>query len=109
MSSMRDLNEIQCFVKAIELKSLTAASKALGLPKSSVSRKIKSLEERVGLTLLVRTTRALNLTDAGRQFFEKAAIALKELNTAEEELDGSRQADEGNLRITGPTEFSTGP
>ena len=80
---MRDLNEIQCFVKAIEMKSLTGAAKALGLPKSSISRKIKSLESRLGLTLIVRTTRALNLTDAGRQFFEKSAIALKELDPAE--------------------------
>ncbi len=106
---MRDLNEIQCFVKAIEMKSLTAAAKALGLPKSSVSRKIKSLESRLGVTLIVRTTRALNLTDAGRQFFERSAIALKELNVAEDELDSARDAIEGTLRITGPVGFSTGP
>lgn len=106
---MRDLNEIQCFVKAVELKSLTAAAKALELPKSSVSRKIRQLESRLGLTLLVRTTRALNLTDAGRLFFERSAIALKELDTAETELDGSRNTVEGTLRITGPVEFSTGP
>ncbi len=106
---MRDLNEIQCFVRAVELKSLTAAAKALGLPKSSVSRKIKGLEERLGLTLLMRTTRALNLTDAGRHFFEKSALALREIETAEEALDGTRQVVEGTLRITGPVEFATGP
>ena len=106
---MRDLNEVQCFVKAIELKSLTAAAKALGLPKSSMSRKIQNLESRLGITLMTKTTRALNLTEAGRIFFEKSAIALKELDTAEETLDISRQEVEGALRITAPVEFSTGP
>ncbi len=43
---MRNLNEIECFVKAVELKSLTAAGKALKLPKSNIRRKIKNLEER---------------------------------------------------------------
>jgi len=43
---MRNLNEIECFVKAVELKSLTAAAKALKLPKSRIRSKIKNLEER---------------------------------------------------------------
>ena len=43
---MRNLNEIECFVKALELKSLTAAGKALKLPKSSIRSKVKNLEER---------------------------------------------------------------
>lgn len=106
---MRDLNEIQCFVKAVELKSLTAASKALGLPKSSVSRKIRGLETRLGLTLMTRTTRALNLTEAGRSFFEKSAMALKEIDSAEEQLDSSHQEVEGTLRVTGPHDFVVGP
>src|SRR5580698_4135518 len=105
---MRDLNEIQCFVRAVELKSLTAAAKALDLPKSSVSRKIRNLETQLGMTLLVRTTRALNLTDAGRSFFERSALALKEIENAVETLDGSRQTVEGTLRITAPMVFATG-
>src|SRR5258708_27642227 len=105
---MRDLNEIQCFVRAVELKSLTAAAKALALPKSSVSRKIRNLEAQLGMTLLVRTTRALNLTDAGKSFFEKSALALKEIENAVEALDGSRQTVEGTLRITAPIGFATG-
>ncbi|MDB5038763.1 MAG: transcriptional regulator, LysR family protein [Bacteriovoracaceae bacterium] len=105
---MRDLNEIQCFVRAVELKSLTAAAKSLDLPKSSVSRKIRNLEAQLGMTLLVRTTRALSLTDAGRSFFEKSARALKEIENAVETLDGSRQTVEGTLRITAPMVFATG-
>src|SRR5213592_4375985 len=89
---MRDLNEIQCFVKAVELKSLTAASQALDLPKSSVSRKISNLEKRLAMTLVVRTTSALH-----------------EIDAAEKGLDKSRQTVEGTLRITAPVEFSIGP
>jgi len=79
---MRPLNEIECFVKAVELKSLTAAAKALKLPKSNINRKIKNLEERVGMTPLTRTTGASHLMEAGRLYFEKAALALKKLAVA---------------------------
>ncbi len=106
---MRDLNEIQCFVKTVQLKSLTAAAKALDLPKSSISRKIRSLENRLGSTLILRTTRALNLTDAGRQFYEKTLMALKDLDSAEQTVDHSRQEVEGTLRITAPEDFGTSP
>jgi DNA-binding transcriptional LysR family regulator len=106
---MNDLNEIQCFVKAVELKSLTAAAKALGLPKSSMSRKIKNLESRLGMTLLTRTTRALNLTEAGKGFFERTVYALKEIEHAEESLEGSRKEVEGLLRITAPAVLASGP
>jgi DNA-binding transcriptional LysR family regulator len=106
---VRDLNEIQCFVKAVELKSLTAAARALDLPKSSVSRKISNLEKRLGVTLIVRTTRALNLTDAGRGFFHTAISALHELESAEKGLDKSRQRVDGLLRITAPADFAIGP
>jgi DNA-binding transcriptional LysR family regulator len=105
---MKDLNEIQCFVKAVELKSLTAAAKALDLPKSSVSRKISNLEKRMGMTLVVRTTRALNLTDKGRQFFQTALSAIQEIEAAERGLDTSRETIEGPLRVTAPVEFALG-
>src|ERR1700677_3859726 len=106
---LKDLNEIQCFVKAVELKSLTAAARALDLPKSSVSRKISNLEKRMGMTLVVRTTRALSLTDKGRQFFLTALPAIQGIEAAEKGLDTSRQTIEGPLRITAPVEFSLGP
>ena len=60
------------------------------------------------MTLLVRTTRALNLTDAGRSFFEKSALALRDIESAVKTLDGSRQTVEGTLRITAPMLFATG-
>jgi DNA-binding transcriptional LysR family regulator len=105
---MRDLSEIQCFVKAVEMKSLSAGAKTLSLPKSTMSRKIKSLEERLGLTLMIRNTRSLNLTEAGKGYYERSAMALKELDAAEDALNTSRQIISGTLRITAPVEFATG-
>jgi DNA-binding transcriptional LysR family regulator len=68
---MRHLNEIECFVNAVELKSLTAAAKALKLPKFKIKSKIKNLEERVGMTFLTRTASASHLTEAGGLYFEE--------------------------------------
>jgi DNA-binding transcriptional LysR family regulator len=106
---MKDLNEIQCFVKAVELKSFSAAAKAMGLPKSSMSRKVRYLEERLGLSLMIRNTRSLSLTDAGRQLFERSALAMRELSDAEDALNPSRQGVKGKLQITGPADFVAGP
>jgi DNA-binding transcriptional LysR family regulator len=106
---MIDLNEVQCFVKAVQMRNLSAAAKSLGIPKSSMSRKIKYLEERLGLTLMIRNTRSLSLTDAGRQFFERSATALEELESAEDALNTARQGVAGKLRITGPADFCAGP
>lgn len=99
---MNDLNEIQCFVSVVELKSFTAAARALGVPKSSVSRKIKNLEERLQMTLLIRTTRSLSLTDVGKIYYERASLALQEIESLEEHLATSRENVEGTLRITAP-------
>src|SRR5437016_12969673 len=61
------------------------------------------------MTLVVRTTRAIRLTDAGREFFQTTTSALHEIDSAEKGLDKSRQTVEGTLRITAPVEFSIGP
>jgi len=106
---MRDLNAIHCFVKAVQLKSITAAAKMLGVPKSSVSRKIAGLEKDVGMSLLIRTTRSLNLTEAGHDYFAHAVKAIQNIESAEHAIDTSRQTVQGKLRITAPIDFSIGP
>src|SRR5262245_61617158 len=74
-----DLNRIHTFVRVVEDGSFTAAARRLGLPKSSVSRNITALERSLGIRLLQRTTRALNLTDAGRTWFQQVRPALASL------------------------------
>src|SRR3546814_14225675 len=65
----RDLNDTLVFVKVVELGSFTAAARTLRLPKTTVSRKVHELEERLGAQLLHRTTRTLGLTAAGNIYF----------------------------------------
>src|SRR5258705_10820145 len=74
-----DLNRVRAFVHVVEDGSFTAAAKRLGLPKSSVSRSISALERSLGVRLLQRTTRALNLTDAGRTWFQQVRPAVASL------------------------------
>src|SRR6266700_1237254 len=68
-----DLNDIVVFTKVVETKSFTGAAEALGLPKSTVSRKLAQLEERLGVRLVQRTTRKLALTDIAEAYFELEA------------------------------------
>jgi molybdenum-dependent DNA-binding transcriptional regulator ModE len=81
-----DLNRVAVFLRVVELQSFTAAADVLGLPKSSVSRSVARLEESLGVQLLQRTTRAIQLTEAGRLYFEQASRALSELEQAHEAL-----------------------
>jgi DNA-binding transcriptional LysR family regulator len=97
-----DLNEVAIFTRVVETQSFTAAARALGLPKSSVSRHIAGLEEALGVRLLQRTTRTLNLTEAGAAYYERVSRALSELgeaNAAARELQGEPK---GTVRLTAP-------
>src|SRR5262247_3587506 len=98
-----DLNEIAVFTRVVQAGSFTAASKVLGMPKSTVSRKVSDLEERLNTRLLQRTTRTLSLTDAGRTYFDYGARILSELEQAEQAVGSLQQTPRGVLRIsTGP-------
>ncbi len=78
-----DLNEIIVFTRVAQAGSFTAAARALDMPKSTVSRKVADLEERLGARLLQRTTRKLSLTDAGRAYFDYGARIVGEVEDAE--------------------------
>ncbi|MGH7330794.1 MAG: LysR family transcriptional regulator, partial [Polyangiaceae bacterium] len=65
-----DLNEMLVFARVVEAGSFIAASAKLGMPKSTVSRKVAELESRLNARLLQRTTRRLNLTDVGRTYYD---------------------------------------
>ena len=71
-----DLNEVLMFTKVVETKSFTAAADALGVPKSTVSRKLAQLEERLGVRLVQRTTRKLSLTDVGQAYYDRIRTVI---------------------------------
>lgn len=97
-----DLNEVLVFARVAQAASFTKAARALGLPKSTVSRRIAGLEARLGARLVQRTTRRLSLTDAGRLFYEHCAVILTELETAELAVSRLRSEPRGLLRVTAP-------
>jgi len=79
-----DLNDIVVFTKVVETKSFTGAAEQLGLPKSTVSRKVAQLEERLGVRLVQRTTRKLALTEIGEAYYERAARIVADVAAAEQ-------------------------
>jgi len=100
-----DLNRVAVFLRVVEVQSFTAAAEALGLPKSSVSRSVAHLEESLGVQLLQRTTRAVQLTDAGRLYFEEASRALGALEQAQATLSQLDSRPQGPVRITAPADL----
>lgn len=102
-----DLNEIAIFIKVAQLGSFTQAARQLQMPNSTVSAKVSSLERRLGVTLIQRTTRKLNLTPAGRTFFERCLEGMGQLSSAEAELAALKGEPQGLLRLTAPVELGS--
>lgn len=97
---MDRLRAIDYFMKVADLGSFTAAAKALGVPASSVSRRIQDLEAALGVTLLNRTTRRVSLTELGAVYLAQARPALKALDQADQTVREQPSAPSGYLRIT---------
>lgn len=97
---------MQILVTVVECGSFTAAALTLDLPKSSVSRRLTSLEERLGIRLLHRTTRSLRLTTAGEMYYESASRLLRELEELETAVAGFSEEPRGLLRLTCPAGFA---
>ncbi|WPB82699.1 LysR substrate-binding domain-containing protein [Archangium violaceum] len=101
-----DLNELLVFAKVVQAGSFTVAARGLRMPKSTVSRKVSELEERVGAQLLQRTTRKLRLTDVGQAYYEHCARIVAEAEQAELAVTRMQSAPHGLLRVTAPLTFS---
>jgi DNA-binding transcriptional LysR family regulator len=99
------LGSIELFCRTAELQSFTAAAHSAGLTPAAVSRSVSRLERRLGVQLLVRTTRQVRLTDGGHAYFERCRHALGELVEAEREVTGDQQLPSGVVRISLPTSY----
>jgi DNA-binding transcriptional LysR family regulator len=100
-----DAAAVLTFAKVVELNSFRAAADALGAPRSTVSHKVAELEDRLGVRLLERTTRALRLTETGRIYYQQVAPALLAVHDAERAIADLHAEPRGLLRITAPAEF----
>ncbi|ELY3835845.1 DNA-binding transcriptional regulator YafC [Cronobacter turicensis] len=96
-------DELIIFVAVVESRSFSRAAEQLNLANSAVSRAVKKLEMKLGVSLLNRTTRQLSLTEEGERYFRRVQQVLQEMASAETELMESRQTPRGLLRIDAAT------
>jgi DNA-binding transcriptional LysR family regulator len=99
---MLDLGDLMVFVKVVETESLTKAGTLLGLPKSTVSRRMSRLEDHLGLQLLHRSTRAVTVTQDGALFFEYCLRSIGVLRDGERALQSKQNHPQGVVRIAIP-------
>ena len=102
---MDRISDIAAFVQVVEQGSFTAAAEALELSKAAVSKYVSRLEERLGARLLNRTTRRLTLTEAGQALFDRASIAIADLDAAESDVIELTGSPRGRLRVSAPSHF----
>lgn len=102
---MLDLNNIVVFARVVEAGSFTAAARLLNMPKTTVSRRIAALERELGVRLVQRTTRSLNMTEAGRLYYEQSSQALRKIEDANLQLAEARAEPTGTIRISAPVGF----
>jgi DNA-binding transcriptional LysR family regulator len=102
----REFDELATFVAIADHRSFARAADQLGLSPSALSKRLKQLESRVGAELVMRTTHAVSLTEAGARMYEHASRALQELAQAQVVVSGLSVEPVGNLRVAAPTSFA---
>lgn len=106
VSSVEQLTSLAIFARVVEERSFTRAARSLGLSKSVVSARVATLEERLGLRLLHRTTRRVTETEAGRSVYEHAARIVAAAVEAADAAEAATSAPRGLVRITAPSRFA---
>jgi DNA-binding transcriptional LysR family regulator len=102
VSEMLDLNDMYLFVKVIEHGGYSAASRALGIATSKLSRTISELERQLGVHLVNRTTRSISLSDTGETFYRHCLAMVAEAQAAREAIERTRSAPQGTVRLSCP-------
>jgi DNA-binding transcriptional LysR family regulator len=99
---LHDFNGVHFFAAVVAHSGFSAAARALGVPKSRVSRRVALLEKRLGVRLIDRTTRGLGVTQVGQQVFERARAAVVEAEAAEEVALRMQTEPRGLVRLSCP-------
>jgi DNA-binding transcriptional LysR family regulator len=102
---MDKLASLQIFRRVAEARSFTAAAQALGVSPAMISKSIQQLEQQLGARLLVRSTRAVSVTEAGERYLQLVAPLLDELLLADQQLQQSVLQPRGELRISAPVDL----
>jgi DNA-binding transcriptional LysR family regulator len=96
----RDLNDLYYFTAVVQHKGFAAASREMGVPKSSLSQRVKRLEDRLGVRLLERTSRSFNVTDIGQDFYQRCSGFLNDVEVAEEAAVQFQGQPRGRVRVS---------
>lgn len=99
------LDAMSDFVHVVEAGGFAAAARSLGVPKSSLSRRVAQLEGSLNIRLLQRSSRGFNLTDAGRALYEQAAESLRAAEHAARAVASRAIEPRGRLKVTAPVSF----
>ena len=102
---MDRFDNMDCFVRVVEAGSISAAAERMNVAKSAVSRRLKELEEHLGVELFHRTTRRMNLTDTGRTFYEQAVRILEDVLEAEHAASQAHGTLKGGIKVALPLSF----
>ena len=102
---MDHLESIRAFASVAREGGFSAASRVLGMPLPTVSRKVAELESHLGVRLLVRSTRNVSLTDPGKKYYASCRRILDDLRDAEEEVSGEYRSPRGELTVTASIGF----
>ncbi|MEK8047802.1 LysR family transcriptional regulator [Ideonella margarita] len=105
MTRLIDYNELASFISVIESGSYAEASRALGVPANTLSRRVQSLESALGVRLIHRSTRQMAMTPAGRLLFDHCKDATDKMASASRMLAAKTQSAAGTLRIAAPVDF----
>ncbi|MDR5865501.1 LysR family transcriptional regulator [Halomonas koreensis] len=101
-----NLNDMALFVEVAKAKSFRRASEETGVSNPTISRRVSQLEEAIGLRLLHRTTRKVELTEAGKIYFERCRRIIDEARLAHEQLEEMLEQPSGVLRASFPVDFA---
>ncbi|MCF6323813.1 MAG: LysR family transcriptional regulator [Gammaproteobacteria bacterium] len=102
---MNRFQEMTAFVSVVKNESFSKAADELFVVRSAISSRVNSLEDRLGVQLLIRTTRKINLTEDGERFYESCINILNMLNEAEQETINQHGNLTGTIRISAPLTF----
>ena len=102
---MNRFENMTAFIRVVEVGSISGAADRLGVAKSAVSRRLKELEEHLGVELFHRTTRRMNLTDTGRAFYHQSVRILDDVLESELATSQAHGTLEGSLKIALPSTF----
>lgn len=100
--ALQDLNDLYFFAAVVEHGGFSAAGRALGIPKSRLSKRVAQLEERLGVRLLQRTTRRFVVTEVGERFYNHCRAVLEEARAAQDAVDELSAEPRGTVRVSCP-------